>query len=65
MPRTDSPPRRRPRANRRNLITLDLPPEQVAWLDRRAAATDRSRSAFARTLIAAAMDAADDTNTAA
>ena len=43
-------------AKRRSFITLDLPPEQVAWLDAQAAGL-MSRSAFARTLIARAMQA--------
>lgn len=44
---------------RRQVISLDLPPEQVEWLDRQAAGL-MSRSAFARTLIARAMQAADE-----
>lgn len=40
----------------RKTITLDLPPEQVEWLDSKAAGI-MSRSAFARTLIYAAMKA--------
>ena len=52
MARTAAPP---PRA-RRHCITLDLHPEQVAWLDAQAAGL-MSRSAFARILIARAMQA--------
>lgn len=51
-------------AKRRHFITLNLPPEHVAWLDAQAAATDRSRSAFVRVLIARAMAAPSDTATA-
>jgi hypothetical protein len=43
-------------SKRRHFITLDLPPEQVAWLDAQAAGL-MSRSAFARVLIARAMQA--------
>ena len=46
----------------RQFITLDLPAEQVAWLDAQAAGL-MSRSAFARVLIAKAMQA-DTTPTA-
>ena len=38
----------------RQFITLDLPPDQVAWLDQQAGDI-MSRSAFARLLIASAM----------
>ena len=38
----------------RRTITLDLPPEQIAWLDKQAG-TLMSRSAFVRQLIAVAM----------
>ena len=38
----------------RRTITLDLTPEQIAWLDQQAAGL-MSRSAFVRQLIAAAM----------
>jgi len=38
----------------RRTITLDLPPEQIAWLDHQASAV-MSRSAFVRQLIAQAM----------
>lgn len=38
----------------RRTITLDLPPEQISWLDRQASAV-MSRSAFVRQLIAQAM----------
>jgi hypothetical protein len=38
----------------RNVITLDLPPDQVQWLDDQAAGL-MSRSAFARILIDRAM----------
>ena len=38
----------------RQFITLDLPAEQVAWLDQQAGDI-MSRSAFARLLIASAM----------
>jgi hypothetical protein len=40
----------------RQFITLDLPQEQVAWLDAQAADI-MSRSAFARLLISRAMEA--------
>jgi hypothetical protein len=40
----------------RQFITLDLPQEQVTWLDQQAAGL-MSRSAFARLLIARAMQA--------
>jgi|DEB0MinimDraft_6_1074348.scaffolds.fasta_scaffold07511_4 hypothetical protein len=43
-----------PRAPRKT-ITIDLTPEQIAWLDRQAADLDRSRSSFLRTLITAQM----------
>lgn len=43
-----------PKRGQRRTITLDLPPEQIAWLDRQAA-TVMSRSAFVRQLIAQAM----------
>jgi hypothetical protein len=39
----------------RKTITIDLTPEQIAWLDRQAADLDRSRSSFLRTLITAQM----------
>jgi hypothetical protein len=35
----------------RRTITIDLPPEQIAWLDRQAGSL-MSRSAFVRQLIA-------------
>lgn len=38
----------------RRTITLDLTPDQIAWLDQQAAGL-MSRSAFVRQLIAAAM----------
>jgi hypothetical protein len=38
----------------RRTITLDLPPEQIAWLDRQAGQL-MSRSAYVRQMIAAAM----------
>lgn len=38
----------------RRTITLDLPPEQIAWLDHQAGKL-MSRSAYVRQLIAAAM----------
>ncbi len=41
----------------RRTITLDLPQEQIAWLDRQAGQV-MSRSAFVRQLIAAAMQKA-------
>lgn len=41
----------------RRTITLDLPPEQIIWLDQQAARL-MSRSAFVRQLIAAAMQEA-------
>lgn len=39
---------------KRRTITLDLPPEQIAWLDAKAGQL-MSRSAFVRQLIAAAI----------
>lgn len=42
---------------KRRTITLDLPPEQIAWLDKQAGAL-MSRSAFVRQLIATAMQKA-------
>lgn len=38
----------------RSTVTIDLPKEQIAWLDRQAS-TVMSRSAFVRQLIAQAM----------
>jgi hypothetical protein len=43
-----------PDRGRRRTITIDLPSEQIAWLDRQANAV-MSRSAFVRQLIARAM----------
>lgn len=43
-----------PQRTQRRTITLDLPPEQIAWLDRQAGQL-MSRSAFVRQLIAQAM----------
>lgn len=43
-----------PKRNQRRTITLDLPPEQIAWLDSQAG-TLMSRSAFVRQLIASAI----------
>jgi hypothetical protein len=43
-----------PKRTQRRTITLDLPPEQITWLDQQAAGLI-SRSAFVRQLIAAAM----------
>jgi hypothetical protein len=43
---------RRPRSRR--TITIDLPPDQISWLDAQANGI-MSRSAFARSLIARAM----------
>lgn len=45
-------PKDRPK---RKTVTVDLPQEQIDWLDLQAAALDRSRSSFLRTLIAAQM----------
>lgn len=39
---------------KRRTITIDLPPDQIDWLDRKAGQL-MSRSAFVRQLIAAAM----------
>ena len=39
----------------RRTITLDLPQDQIFWLDRQAAMALISRSGFVRQLIAAAM----------
>lgn len=47
-----------PKRPQRRTITIDLPPEQIAWLDQRAATALVSRSGFVRQLIAAAMQAA-------
>ncbi len=44
----------RPKRPKRRTITLDLPPEQITWLDQQAAGLT-SRSAFVRQLIATAM----------
>ncbi len=43
----------------RRTITLDLPPEQIAWLDQQAGRL-MSRSAFVRQLIAQAMQRSAD-----
>lgn len=43
-----------PKRQQRRTITLDLPTEQIAWLDQQADSL-MSRSAFVRQLIAAAM----------
>jgi hypothetical protein len=43
-----------PKRQQRRTITLDLPPEQIAWLDQQAGLL-LSRSAFVRQLIANAM----------
>jgi hypothetical protein len=60
IPRYDNPsdstaqpmhPQRQPRRT----ITLDLPPEQVSWLDRQAATALISRSGYVRQLIAQAI----------
>lgn len=45
-------PKDRPK---RKTVTVDLPAEQIAWLDQQAASSDRSRSSFLRILIAAQM----------
>jgi hypothetical protein len=44
-----------PKRPQRRTITLDLPPEQVTWLDRQATQSLISRSGFVRQLIAQAM----------
>lgn len=44
-----------PQSPRRRTITLDLPPEQIAWLDQQAAMALISRSGYVRQLIAQAM----------
>jgi hypothetical protein len=41
--------------HQRRTITLDLPPQQIIWLDRQAYASLISRSGFVRQLIAQAM----------
>lgn len=46
-----------PKRQQRRTITLDLPPEQIHWLDQQAGSL-MSRSAFVRQLIAAAMQQA-------
>ena len=52
---SDSPAQpMQPQRTQRRTITLDLPPEQIAWLDRQAGQL-MSRSAFVRQLIAQAM----------
>jgi hypothetical protein len=43
-----------PKRQQRRTITLDLPPEQIAWLDLQAGQLI-SRSAYVRQMIAAAM----------
>lgn len=45
-------PKDRPK---RKTVTVDLPQDQIDWLDRQAESSDRSRSSFLRTLIAAQM----------
>ena len=47
-----------PKRNLRRTITIDLPPEQVKWLDKQAGAL-MSRSAFVRYLIAKAIQEFD------
>jgi hypothetical protein len=47
-----------PKRSTRRTITLDLPPEQIAWLDQLATQALISRSGFVRQLIAAAMQKA-------
>ncbi len=44
---------------KRRTITLDLPPDQIAWLDNQAGRL-MSRSAFVRQLIAQAMQRSAD-----
>jgi hypothetical protein len=44
-----------PKRPQRRTITLDLPPQQISWLDRQASIALVSRSGFVRQLIAAAM----------
>jgi metal-responsive CopG/Arc/MetJ family transcriptional regulator len=44
-----------PKRPQRRTITIDLPSEQVSWLDRHAAISLISRSGFVRQLIARAM----------
>lgn len=44
-----------PQRPQRRTITLDLPPEQIAWLDQQADAALISRSGFVRQLIAQSM----------
>lgn len=53
---SDSPaqPMQSKRQQRRT-ITLDLPPQQILWLDRQASLALVSRSGFVRQLLAAAM----------
>jgi hypothetical protein len=51
-----------PKRNQRRTITLDLPPEQIAWLDSQAG-TLMSRSAFVRQLIASAILSSSPTST--
>jgi len=42
----------------RRTITIDLPPDQILWLDKQAARALVSRSAYLRQLIAAIMKGA-------
>jgi len=45
-----------PQRAQRRTITLDLPPQQIKWLDAQATKSLISRSGFARQLIAKAMN---------
>jgi hypothetical protein len=44
-----------PKRQQRRTITLDLPPQQISWLDQQAFIALVSRSGFVRQLIAQAM----------
>lgn len=50
---------------RRRTITLDIPPDHIAWLDDQAAANLCSRSAFVRQLIRRLMITAEPVPTRA
>jgi len=41
---------------KRNVITIDIPPHLVEWLDNQAKSLTISRSAFVRMMITRAMD---------
>lgn len=47
-----------PQRTQRRTITIDLPPDQIDWLDKQAANALISRSGYVRQLIAKAMQEA-------